>query len=174
MRYLILSIRCFFLTETKKKIAILLITILLLGLCISLPIVFVTAANNKTKFENSYLDRDKTRIYCDKNQKIGQALIKYNIKNNENNNFNDIFKNSNKYTIFLWCTNKTNNSDIYKVHSPVYSLFYLTYKNIMNLKKFWIIDTGGIDEIYSKEWNKKYDTSNFREKYKNFDNYFIN
>ncbi|MFJ1522710.1 hypothetical protein [Spiroplasma sp. ald] len=75
MRYLILSIRCFFLTETKKKIAILLITILLLGLCISLPIVFVTAANNKTKFENSYLDRNGTRIYCDKNQKIGQALI---------------------------------------------------------------------------------------------------
>ncbi|MFU0251975.1 hypothetical protein [Spiroplasma sp. Moj] len=173
MRYLILSIRCFFLTETKKKIAILLITILLLGLCISLPIVFVTAANNKTKFENSYLDRNRTRIYCDKNQKIGQALIDYTIKDEENNS-NDIFKNNDKYTIFLWCTNQPNNWNLDKVYNPVYSLFYLTYKNIMNLQDFSVNDTGGIDEIYSKEWNKKYDISNFWGKYKNFDNYFIN
>ncbi|RUO86001.1 hypothetical protein [Spiroplasma endosymbiont of Megaselia nigra] len=93
MRYLILSIKCFFLTETKKKIAILLITILLLGLCISLPIVFVTAANNKAKFENSFLERDRTRVFFNKNQKIGQAIIDYKTEN-EKNNSNDIFKNN--------------------------------------------------------------------------------
>ncbi|MBH8623144.1 hypothetical protein [Spiroplasma sp. hyd1] len=153
MRYLILSIRCFFLTETKKKIAILLITILLLGLCISLPIVFVTAANNKSKFENSYLDRDRTRIFCEKNEKIGQAIIDYTIENDKNKDENDIFKNNNKYTIFLWCTDETNlNFD--KVYNVVYSLFYLTYKNIMNLKNFSI---NSIErDIYSKLWNKKY------------------
>lgn len=174
MRYLILSIRCFFLTETKKKIAILLITILLLGLCISLPVVFVTAASNKARLENSYLERDRTHIFCDKNQKIGQAIIKYNIKDDENNNSNDIFKNNYKYTIFLWCTNQPNNWNLDKVYNVAVGLFYLKYENIMNLKNYSIIDSGGVNEIYSKEWNKKYDTSNFRKKYKNFDNYFIN
>ncbi|MFW4371277.1 MAG: hypothetical protein EHV01_004985 [Spiroplasma sp. hy2] len=132
----------------KKIISIL--STLSLTSTLTFPLIF--CKQNKPL---TYLDRDRTLITCNKNEKIGNIRIRYTTNDDPD---------TEKTNILLWCTGTPNIRELTeKVYDKAWDLFYVKFKKTMNLKTYGVEEWVAGLYPYSKEWDKIYP-----------DNYFIN